>query len=106
MAGEKLSRKRPGGAGDNRLSMSQQCVWQQRGQPTLWGDIKYIIASQQKEIILSLYIALMWPVLEYHMQFWAPHYKKNIKITESVQTRSKAGYQAGRYVLWGEAVDT
>ena len=91
---------------DDRLAMSQQCVWQQRGQPTLWGDIKYIIASQQKEIILSLYIALMWPVLEYHMQFWAPHYKKNIKITESVQTRSKAGYQAGRYVLWGEAVDT
>lgn len=53
----------------------------------MWDDIKYIIASQQQEIILFLYIALVWSVLAHCMQFWAPLYKKNIRITKNVQTR-------------------
>lgn len=34
--------------------------------------VKDSIACQLKEVILPLYLALMQPPLEYHVQYWAP----------------------------------
>lgn len=34
--------------------------------------VKDSIAGQLKEVILPLYLALMQPPLEYHVQYWAP----------------------------------
>jgi len=47
----------------------------------LWC-IKYSIINQLREVILLLYTVMMQHCLEYCVQFWASHYKKDIKMLE------------------------
>ena len=72
----------------NDIKVSNQCIKAAASANRTLGMIKRTFTSRSRNIIVPLYKSLIRPHLEFCIQAWRPHLKKDIDILEKIQKRA------------------
>ena len=81
---------------DHKLNMSQLCDVAAKKANAILICINRIIASKSRKVLVPLYSALVRPHLEYCVQFWAPHFNKDVDKLERRVTRMIGGLETNK----------
>ena len=70
------------------MKLSEQCrIAASKGNQVL-GMIRWNITYKEKNLIIPLYKAIVRPHLEYCIQAWTPHLRKDVDMLETIQRRA------------------
>lgn len=72
----------------NDLKSSKQCLEARNKANKMLGMINRNVCYKSKEVITKLYNSHVRPHIEYCIQAWAPHYRQDISLLESIQRRA------------------
>ena len=70
------------------LKFSAQCIAAEKKAQKLLGYIRRQFRYRNAQTVLTMYRALVRPLLEYAVQFWSPTLQQDIKRLEKVQARA------------------
>ncbi|CAM5160777.1 unnamed protein product [Eretmochelys imbricata] len=87
---------------DEKLDMSQSCALVAKKANNVLGYLSRSIASRSRDLIIPLYSTLVRPPLEYCVQFWAPHYKKDVEKLERLQQRATKMIRGLEHMIYEE----